>query len=102
MTARAEQTPGAPIGQRIDGRVVLVTGAPRRPRARHGPRLAAAGAKVAVHHLGQAAAAGELVAELRAGGAQALPVEADVRDWDAVGRMVDAIEAGLGPLDGLL
>ena len=89
----------APLDQRLDGRVALVTGAPGGLGRAIAHGLAAAGAQIAVHHLGQADAAAELVTELRSDGANADAFEADVRDCDALKALVAGVERELGPID---
>src|SRR5690606_30083151 len=91
-------TRSADVGD-LAGRRVLVTGAPGGLGVEICRGLAAAGAAVAIHHLGQAAAADELAAELIAAGAPAVVVEGDVTDWDQTAGFIDAAESALGPLD---
>ncbi|MCF3961147.1 SDR family NAD(P)-dependent oxidoreductase [Streptomyces fuscigenes] len=81
---------------RLDGEVVLLTGAVGglgRPMAR---ALATAGATVVIGHLGDEGRAEELSAELTATGAGALVVEADVTDAEAVDEMFRQIERRAG------
>jgi 3-oxoacyl-[acyl-carrier protein] reductase len=92
----------APSPQTLAGRTALVTGAATGIGRAIALRLAQAGAAVAVNHLGQHAAAVELVGEARAQGAQALAVAADVRDGAQVGAMVAEVERSLGPIDILV
>lgn len=89
-------------GLALAGRTVLVTGALGGLGAPIVDALAAAGARVAVHHLGQPDDADRTVEELRGRGTPALAVQADVTDWDQVERMVATVEAGLGPVDVLV
>ena len=86
----------------LAGRTALVTGALGGLGAPIVDALAAAGARVAVHHLDQAAEADRAVAELRGRGAEATAVAADVTDWDQVEAMVAAVERDLGPVDVLV
>lgn len=98
--------------QGLTGRVALVTGAARprsigRATAR---RLAAEGVRVACvdlagphpdypdHGTATRADLDDLVEELRADGAEAVGVRADVTDEDAVRAAVDRITATLGPV----
>jgi 3-oxoacyl-[acyl-carrier protein] reductase len=74
------------------GRVALVTGGSGGIGAALSVRLAEAGARVAVHYSGNRAAA-EAV-----GGAV---FQADLRDPTAPERLVDEVEAALGPIDVL-
>lgn len=94
---------GGPVADLpLAGRTVLVTGALGGLGAPIVDALAAAGARVAVHHLGQRDEAERAVGELRGRGTDALAVQADVTDWNQVERMVADIEAGLGPVDVLV
>jgi 3-oxoacyl-[acyl-carrier protein] reductase len=80
--------------------VAIVTGASRGIGAAIARRLAAGGFAVAVNYASSAAEADALVAELRAGGARAFAVRADVSKADPVRAMFDATERELGRVDG--
>lgn len=91
-----------PAPDELAGRVALVTGgAGAGIGSATCRRLAALGAAVGVldEHEGRADA---LAAELRAGGARALAVVADVADRAQAGAAVDAVEVALGPVDVLV
>jgi 3-oxoacyl-[acyl-carrier protein] reductase len=82
------------------GRAVLVTGASRGIGAACARAFAAAGDRVAVHYSRRAVAAQQLAASLEGSGH--VVVGADLRDAEAVRRMVDAAADGLGGLDVLV
>jgi 3-oxoacyl-[acyl-carrier protein] reductase len=82
----------------LTGRCALVTGAATGIGRATALRLAQAGALVWVNHLGQSAAARELLDEIAAAGGQARTVEADVGVAAEVQRMAD----GIGALDILV
>jgi 3-oxoacyl-[acyl-carrier protein] reductase len=86
----------------LTGRTALVTGGLGGLGGPIVDALAAAGARVAVHHLGQPDEADRTVADLRGRGTDALAVPADVTDWDQVERMVANVERDLGPIDVLV
>jgi NAD(P)-dependent dehydrogenase (short-subunit alcohol dehydrogenase family) len=81
--------------QSVAGKRILITGAARGIGADAAQRLAARGAKVALVGLEPEALA--LVAT--ACGPEAIWEEADVTDWDALGRAVDAVVKRFGGLD---
>ncbi|MET0963381.1 MAG: SDR family oxidoreductase [Noviherbaspirillum sp.] len=84
------------------GKVACVTGAATGIGRAIAQAMAAAGASVAVNHLGQAAVAGEVVAGIAAAGGKAGAYEADVTDPAAVERMVERITAEFGAIDILV
>jgi 3-oxoacyl-[acyl-carrier protein] reductase len=69
------------------GRVALVTGGSGGIGAALCERLAAAGARVAVHYAANRPQSGDHL------------FQADLRDADAPGRLIEAVEAELGPID---
>jgi len=90
-----------PAGQPFAGRVALVTGASGGIGAELSARLAAAGAAVGVHYAANREAAERVAATIDAAGGRAAVFAADLRDADAPERLVDAVEAALGPVDVL-
>jgi NAD(P)-dependent dehydrogenase (short-subunit alcohol dehydrogenase family) len=85
----------------LAGKAVLVTGGGRNIGRAIAAAAAREGAAVAI--LERAAGDGrEAVEGLKAGGAKAVEVTADLRDAAAVARAVEAAEKALGGLDGLV
>jgi NAD(P)-dependent dehydrogenase (short-subunit alcohol dehydrogenase family) len=90
-----------------DGRVVIVTGAGRGIGRAHALAFAAEGAKVVVNDIGTAldghgastGPAGEVVAEIRAAGGEAVANGDDVADWAGSGRIIAAALDAFGRLD---
>jgi len=101
-TATAADTPLAPGARRLEGRVVLVTGAGTGFGAELATRAAAEGADVAVHYRSSLAGAQRTVERVEALGAKALLVQADIKTWDAVRQMADAVMDGFGRIDVLV
>ncbi|MDW5598773.1 SDR family oxidoreductase, partial [Conexibacter stalactiti] len=96
---------GRAMSGRLAGRVALVTGAARGIGAAVCRGYAREGAAVAVHHRPgerDAADAHALVDELRAGGAHALAIAADVSDRVQVRALVAEVEAAMGTIDVLV
>ncbi|MBQ0905916.1 SDR family NAD(P)-dependent oxidoreductase [Micromonospora sp. U21] len=81
--------------------VTVITGGGRGIGAATARRLAQAGHHIALCYRRDQAAAGAVLADLQATGAQAIAVRADTTDPDQVGALFDAA-AQLGPLTGLV
>jgi 3-oxoacyl-[acyl-carrier protein] reductase len=86
----------------LRGRIALVTGAAGDLGSALADALAEAGADVVVHHLADRERAEAVAAAVRAHGARALTVEADVTAPDQVEAMVATVERELGPVDILV
>ncbi|MGL4649895.1 MAG: SDR family oxidoreductase [Caldilineaceae bacterium] len=86
----------------LKGRVALVTGGAVRVGKEITLELARAGANVVVNYNQSAAAAEETVAQAMALGVQALAVQADISERDAVGRLVERVRSHFGGVDCLV
>ena len=87
--------------ERLDGKVALVTGAARRVGRAIALELGRAGARILVHHRAHAAEANATVVEIRAVGAEAEAVGADLTDPAATAALFATI-GGQGGLDILV
>jgi NAD(P)-dependent dehydrogenase (short-subunit alcohol dehydrogenase family) len=87
---------------RLDRQRILVTGANSGLGAAIARELAASGARVAVNYLVHPEATEALLAELRAGGAQALGLQADVSDAAQVTAMYAQLDRQWGGIDALV
>jgi NAD(P)-dependent dehydrogenase (short-subunit alcohol dehydrogenase family) len=81
----------------LAGRVALVTGASHGTGVDIAGALAAAGARVAVHYRSDRAAGEAVAAEIRARGGGAAAFGADVSRSADIERLLDEVEARLGP-----
>ena len=86
----------------LEGRAALVTGGGGGIGRAVCAALAAEGARVAIGHGDDEEAAQEVAAELRAGGAEAVVLNADLADVAAAEALADAAAEALGPLDVLV
>jgi len=86
----------------LGGRVALVTGASRGIGAAIAMALADAGAAVAINYVARRDAADTLAQTVRARGAHAIAVRADVSAAAEVARMIAHVETDLGPIDVLV
>ncbi|MEP5765854.1 MAG: SDR family oxidoreductase [Halieaceae bacterium] len=82
--------------------IVLITGGSRGIGAATAKQAAAAGYAVAINYRAQALAAEQLCDELRAMGASAMAVQADVSVEEEVIAMFEQVDAGLGRLTALV
>ena len=87
---------------RLDGQRVLVTGANSGIGAAIARELGAAGARVAVNYVVHPEATEALLAQLRASGATAIGVQADVSDAAQVAAMYAELDRQWGGLDTLI
>lgn len=86
----------------LNGRVAIVTGAPRGIGRAIALGLARKGASVVVNYIDSGAAAEEVVAGIRTGGGEALAVQADVGDLSHHVRLVAAARERFGRIDILV
>lgn len=86
----------------LTGKVAWVTGASRGIGKAVALALADAGADVALGYRGQAEAAAEVVAQIKAKGRKGLAVQLDVADATACERSYAAIKAAIGGVDILV
>jgi 3-oxoacyl-[acyl-carrier protein] reductase len=86
----------------LAGRTALITGAATGIGRATALLFAQAGANVAINHLGQAADAQTLLAELKAAGVKAWAVEADVSKAADVQSMLSQLQAVANPIDILV
>jgi pteridine reductase len=84
------------------GRTALVTGGARRVGRAFALGLAAAGARVVVNYNASGEEAAETVAQIQAGGGEALAVQADVSRLEDIRRLVDETRSAFGGLDILV
>ena len=86
----------------FEGRIALVTGASRGIGKATALKLAGKGATVAVHYSRSAAKAEEVCEQIHALGQQAIAVQADIADREAVNRMVATVAEELGTIELLV
>lgn len=87
---------------RLQGRVAIVTGSSRGIGAAIAVRLAAEGAKTVVNYQRNADAAERVVETIREAGGQAIALQADVADPDAVRRLFTQGASAFAPPDILV
>jgi NAD(P)-dependent dehydrogenase (short-subunit alcohol dehydrogenase family) len=98
------------VSRRLEGRVVVITGAGRGLGAEHARLFAALGARVVVNDFGSASdgsgrdegPAHTLVEEIRAAGGEAVVDTEDVADFDGARRLIDNALDSFGELDVLI
>ncbi|WP_456843707.1 SDR family NAD(P)-dependent oxidoreductase [Cellulomonas sp. P5_C6] len=92
-----------PVPRRFEGRTVVVTGAGTGFGAEIAVRAAQEGARaVGIHYRSSAAGAEATAARVRAEGAEAVLLQADIVEWAQVAAMADAAFEALGQVDVLI
>jgi 3-oxoacyl-[acyl-carrier protein] reductase len=86
----------------LTGKTAIVTGASRGIGAEIARNLASAGAKVVVNYSGSQEKAESVVADIQANGGEAIAVQANVSDADAVKAMVEETMKAFGSIDILV
>ncbi|MGE5597503.1 MAG: 3-oxoacyl-[acyl-carrier-protein] reductase [Hyphomicrobiales bacterium] len=86
----------------LEGKAALVTGGSRGIGRAICVALAEAGAKVAVNYQSNAAAAGQVVEEIKSAGGEAFAIQGDVSNPDAANAIVKATVDQFGTLDILV
>ncbi len=86
----------------LDGKKALVTGASRGIGRAVALKLASEGAKVAINFAGSTAKAEAVKQEIEANGGEAILVQADVSDAEAVETMVTKVQEAFGTIDILV
>lgn len=84
------------------GEVALITGSLGGLGRAIAEMLVAAGAAVAVHHLGQSEEAAVFASHLEQSGAPVMVVEADIVDWRQTEAMLEEIASEIGPVSVLV
>ncbi len=92
----------AGTSRELEGQVAIVTGAARNIGRAVAMDLVDAGAKVAINVHTSVEAANEVKAEIEGLGGEAMVIQADVTDPDAVARMVGAVAERWGRIDILV
>lgn len=88
--------------QRLQGKVVVVTGASRGIGRAVALAMVAEGAKVVVNYASSSAAADELIAEIEGAGGEAMALRADVSQVEQVDLLVNTVMEKWGRIDGLV
>jgi 3-oxoacyl-[acyl-carrier protein] reductase len=86
----------------LNGKVALVTGASRGIGRAIAVQLAKAGAAVVINYSNSAGEAQKVVTEIKAGGASALAIQADISQVQEIVRLFDETIAHFGKLDVLV
>ncbi|MEM0271408.1 MAG: SDR family oxidoreductase [Thermoprotei archaeon] len=91
-----------PPGKRFHGQYALVTGSSRGFGRQIALGLAEEGANVVVHYVKSRDSAEEVVHEIKSKGVDSFSVQADIRDYDQVKRMVSEVWSKTGRIDVLV
>lgn len=86
----------------LKGKVVLITGASSGIGAAAALAFGRRGARVAVHYRSRERSAQEIVAQIKADGADAAPFQADAMDTDRLDRMAKDVHERFGRIDVLV